>query len=72
MPLLLVDDRDGRILSEIQTEDEARQVLEAWSGQDRSLPEYVCLIEVRSHDGEFLVTDSSVKMRPLSLDLWLH
>jgi hypothetical protein len=70
--LLLVDDRDGRIVSEIQTQDEARQVLEAWSCGDGGLPDYLCLIEVRSHDRDFYATDTSVKIRPLSLDLWLR
>jgi hypothetical protein len=70
--LLLVDDRDGRIVSEIQTEDEVRQVLDAWSSGDGTLPDYLCLIEVRSHHGEFFGTDSSVKVKPLSPELWLH
>lgn len=68
MALLLVDDRDGRIVSEIQTADGARQVLDAWTSEDGGIPEYLCLIEVRSHDGALVGTDSSVKVRPLFVD----
>ncbi|MFL5959675.1 MAG: hypothetical protein ACJ75G_05335 [Gaiellaceae bacterium] len=64
MVLLLVDDRDGRIVSEIETEDNAQRVLEAWAADDESIPEYLCLVEVRSHHGAILGTDSSVKVRP--------
>jgi len=65
MPLLLIDDRDGRIVSEIETEDQAQQVLETWLRDDGSLPGYVCLIELHSHHGALFGTDSSVKIRPL-------
>lgn len=68
MPLLLVDDRDGRIVSEIETEDDARSVLESWIDDDGTFPDYLCLIEVRSHHGALLGTDSSVKVRPLPWD----
>jgi hypothetical protein len=68
MVLLLVDDRDGRIVSEIETEEEARAVLEAWTEDDGGMPEYLCLIEVGSHHGALFGTDSSVKIRPLPRD----
>lgn len=68
MPLLLIDDRDGRIVSGVETEDQAQQVLEAWVRDDRSLPEYLCLIELHSHRGALFGTDSSVKVRPLPRD----
>jgi hypothetical protein len=68
MALLLVDDRDGRIVSEIETEENAQRVLEAWLSDDGTLPEHLCLIEVHSHHGVVLGTDTSVKIRPLSRD----
>jgi len=68
MALLLVDDRDGRIVSEIETEDDAQRVLEAWLSDDGGLPEHLCLVEVHSHHGAVFGTDTSVKIRPLAKD----
>jgi hypothetical protein len=65
MALLLVDDRDGRIVSEIETEDQAQGILEEWLRDDGTIPEYLCLIEVHSHHGALLGADTSVKVRPL-------
>lgn len=65
MPLLLVDDRDGRIVAELQSEDEAVRVLEAMAGNDAGLPDYLCLVECRSKHGSGLGTDTSIKIRPL-------
>ena len=66
MAVLLVDDRDGRILATVQTEEDGRAILEAWARDDSTLPDYVCLVEIRSHHGALVGTDSSVKIRPLS------
>ena len=66
MTVLLVDERDGRIVSEIETEDQAQRVLQAWLRDDGSLPEYLCLIEVHSQHGTLVGTDTSVKIRPLT------
>jgi hypothetical protein len=65
MVVLLVDDRDGRIVSEIETEQEAQRVLEAWAADDGSIPDHLCLVELRSHHGAVLGTDTSVKIQPL-------
>lgn len=65
MPVLLVDDRDGRVLAEIESAADAQRVLEAWARDDGSVPDYLCLVELRSHQGAILGTDSSVKIRPL-------
>jgi hypothetical protein len=65
MTVLLVDDRDGRIVSEIRTEEEARSVLDAWAADDGTMPDYLCLVEVKSHHGVLFGTDSAVKIRPL-------
>jgi hypothetical protein len=66
MALLLVDDRDGRVIAEIETEEDAQHVLEGWAHDDGSIPDYLCLVELRSHHGAILGTDTSVKIRPLT------
>jgi hypothetical protein len=63
--LLLVDDRDGRIVAEVETEEDAKRVLEAWARDDGSLPPYLCLVELGSRRGAILGTETSVKIRPL-------
>jgi hypothetical protein len=65
MVVLLVDDRDGKVLAEVETEDDAQSVLEAWARDDGSIPAYVCLVELSSSHGAILGTDMSVKIRPL-------
>jgi len=65
VPLLLVDDRDARVVAEIETEEQATQVLDAWARDDESIPEYLCLVEFRSRHGAVLGTDSSITVRPL-------
>jgi hypothetical protein len=65
MTLLLVDDRDGRIVAEVETEEDARAVLEARASDDDPMPDYLCLVELESRHGSIVGTDSSVKIRPL-------
>jgi hypothetical protein len=66
MPLLLVDDRDGRIVAELESEDQALAVLEAMARDDETVPEYLCLVEFHSARGSVLGTDTSIKIRTLS------
>ena len=65
MAVLLVDDRDGRVLAQIEYAEDALQVLEGWARDDGSIPDYLCLVELRSHHGAILGTDTSAKIRPL-------
>ncbi len=65
MAVLLVDDRDGRVLAEIEFVEDAQRVLEAWARDDGSIPDYLCLVELRSHHGAILGTDTAVTIRPL-------
>ena len=65
MAVLIVDDRDGRVVAELKTLEDAQQMLEAWLSDDGSFPDYLCLVELRSRHGAVLGTDSSVKVRPL-------
>ena len=65
MALLLVDDRDGRIVAEVETEDDAQRVLAAWARDDGSIPDYLCLVAIQSRHSQIIGTDTSVKIRPL-------
>ena len=65
MALLLVDDRDGKVVAEVDKPEDAQRVVEAWARDDGSIPDYLCLVEVRSRHGAILGTDASVKIRPL-------
>ena len=65
MAVLVVDDRDGRVLAELETEEDAWRVLEGWARDDDSVPDYLCLVELRSHHGAIFGTDTSLKIRPL-------
>jgi hypothetical protein len=56
MPLLLVDDRDGRIVAEVQSEEQALRVLEAMSGEE--VPDYLCLVDFQSNHGSLLGADT--------------
>jgi hypothetical protein len=65
MPLLLVDDRDGRIVAEVETYDQVSQVLEEWVREDRRIPDYLCLVKIDGRRGPLVGTETSVKVRPL-------
>jgi hypothetical protein len=64
MALLLVDDRDGRIVAEL-SDEQAVRVLEAMASEDAEVLEYLCLVESRSNHGALLGSDTSVKIRAL-------
>ena len=66
MSLLLVDDRDGRIVAELENQDEIQRVLEAWVNEDQCIPEHFCIVELAAHPGAIVGTQSSVKIRPLT------
>ena len=66
MAFLLIDDRDGRIVAEIETPEQAHRIVRAWALEDLGLPDYLCLVQVDSSPGAILGVDTSVKVRPLS------
>ena len=68
MSLLLVDDRDGRIVADLETAEGVERILEAWASGDHSIPGYLSLVELRSHDGAVIGTDSCVRVHPAGLD----
>jgi hypothetical protein len=63
MPLLLVDDRDGRIIAELETQEQALRLLAELGGDDA--PDFLCLVELHERPGAIFGTESSVTMRPL-------
>jgi hypothetical protein len=66
MPLLLVDDRDGRVVAELESRDEAVCVLEALAREEGSIPPDYCLVELQSRQGAIFGTESSIRIRPLA------
>lgn len=66
MTLVLVDDRDARIVAEIASYERATQLLEAMFRSDSQIPEYLCLVELRERPGALVETQSSVAIRPLN------
>jgi hypothetical protein len=66
VPLLLVDDRDGRIVAELQKPKDVVRILEAWTRDDAYVPDYLCIVEVDSRPGAIVGTDSSVRIHPLT------
>jgi hypothetical protein len=65
MPVLLVDDRDGRVVAELENQEEALRVLEALARDDINISEWYCLVELDSRHGAIVGMDTSVKIRPL-------
>jgi len=46
----------------------ACQVLEAWTRDDGSLPDYLSLVEMHSQHGALIGTDTTIRVRPLTQD----
>jgi hypothetical protein len=66
MALLLVDDRDGRVVAELESQDEVLRVLEALAREDGSIPPEYCLVEFQSRQGAIVAAESSIRIRPLA------
>lgn len=65
MPLLLVDDRDGRVVAELESQEQGLRLLEAMARDDPDTPAYLCIVSFGDRQGEILGVDSSVTVRPL-------
>jgi hypothetical protein len=65
MPLVLVDDRDGRVITELESPEEALRLLEAMATDHPKAPEYLCIVALEDRQGTILGTESSVRIRPL-------
>lgn len=66
MTVLLVDERDGRIVAELESDEEVGAVIESWAHDDTGFAEHLCLVQVTTRDGSLLGTNSTVTVRPLS------
>jgi hypothetical protein len=65
MALLLVDDRDGRVLKELETEEEALLLLECMTAEDSEEAHSLCIVALDRREGELMASESSVTIRPL-------
>jgi hypothetical protein len=61
--LLLVDNRDGRVLTALESPEEGLRLLEAMATS--KLPDYLCIVRFDDRQGEILGTESSLRVRPL-------
>ena len=65
MPLVLVDDRDGRVITELESPQEGLRLLEAMARDDPDTPEYLCIVALDDRQGAILGTESTVTIRSL-------
>ena len=65
MTLLLVDDRDGRIVAELESQEQALRLLESLARDDPDTADALCIVAFHDHQGAMVATDSSVTIRPL-------
>jgi hypothetical protein len=65
MPLLLVDDRDGRVVAELESQEQVLCVLETLARDDLYPSDDLCIVELQDRQGPILATESSVTIRPL-------
>jgi hypothetical protein len=65
MSLLLVDDRDGRVVTELDSREEALELLASLSRNDSPALEHFCVVEFQDHPGVIVGTASSVTIRSL-------
>jgi hypothetical protein len=65
MPLLLVDDRDGRVVAELESHEQGLRLLEALARDDPDTPGYLCIVSFSDRQGAVMGVDSSVTIRPL-------
>ena len=66
MTLLLVDDRDGRIVAELESQEEALLVLESLADEDPDTADSLCIVVFHDRSGGMVGTESSVTLRPLN------
>jgi hypothetical protein len=63
---LLVDDREGRVLAEIDDASEAFRVLDDLEQRHPELAGALCLVRFDEHRGSLIGTDSTTRVRPLT------
>jgi hypothetical protein len=65
MTLLLVDDRDGRVVAELESHEEALDLLATLDMQDPQLADCLCVVEFNDRPGAIVGRESSVTIRSL-------
>jgi hypothetical protein len=65
MPLLLVDERDGRVIGELESQEQALRLLARLDVDHPELAGRLCVVELRDRQGTLVGTESSVTIRPL-------
>ena len=65
MPLLLVDDRDGRIVTELESQEQALHLLARLDSDHPRASEHLCIVEFQDSPGTIVGTQSSVTFRTL-------
>jgi hypothetical protein len=64
MALLLVDDGDGRIVAELENQEQALRLLETWADDDPDTADSLCIVALHDRPGAMVGTESSVTIRP--------
>jgi hypothetical protein len=65
MSLLLVDDRDGRVVAQLETHEQALNLLERLATNDPDMADSLGIVAFRDRHGAIVATESSVTIRPL-------
>jgi hypothetical protein len=65
MSLLLVDDRDGRVVAQLETHEQALNLLERLATNDPDMADSLGIVAFRDRQGAVVTTESSVTIRPL-------
>ena len=63
---LLVDDRDGRVLVELEDVESALLAFDAVQSEDPDLAEALCIVRFGARDGALVGTRSTTRVRPLT------
>ena len=65
MSVLLVDDRDGRVLAELESQERALRMLERVARVEPDMADSLCIVSFRTRPGSIVATESSVTIRSL-------
>lgn len=63
---LLVDDRDGRVLLEIDDRVNAFRVLDELRQRHPELADALCLVRFNGHQGSMVETETTLRVRSLT------
>jgi hypothetical protein len=66
MEVLLVDDRDGRVLAQFVDGAEALRTLDELEQVDPDLARVLCLVKFDEHHGSLVGTETTTTLRVLS------